>query len=111
MYNSNREQTQLIFNSQVSSPQASSKYSTAPSSNNVTKPSTPEADQNFQARVVHLKSSSAKKRLVIRSPNDEMFRRWLKSLSTNVPTVDLTDLSNQVSSFGAKKRQFAPELS
>ena len=84
-----------MFNSQVSSPQASSKYSTAPSSNNVTKPSTPEpADQNFQAKIVHLKSNSAKKRLVIRNPNDEMFRRWLKSMSISVPTVDLTDLSN-----------------
>ena len=86
----------------MSSPQASSKYSTAPSSNNNTKPTTPrqtspEVEQNFQARIVHLKSSSAKKRLVIRNPNDEMFRRWLKSLSISVPTLDLTDLSNELS--------------
>lgn len=58
-----------------------------------------------------MKATSAKKRLVIRNPNDEMFRRWLKNLSMSVPTVDLSDLSNELSQLNAKKRQFAPELS
>ena len=58
-----------------------------------------------------MKATSAKKRLVIRSPNDEMFRRWLKNLSMSVPTVDLSDLSNELAQLNAKKRQFAPELS
>ena len=40
-----------------------------------------------------------------------MFRRWLKNLSMSVPTVDLSDLSNELSQLNAKKRQFAPELS
>ena len=40
-----------------------------------------------------------------------MFRRWLKNLSLSVPTVDLSDLSNQLAQVNAKKRQFAPELS
>ena len=60
---------------------------------------------------MQLKGSSAKKRLIIRNPNDEMFRRWLKNLSLSVPTVDLSDLSNQLAQVNAKKRQFAPELS
>ena len=51
-----------------------------------------------------MKAISAKKRLVIRSPNDEMFRRWLKNLSMSVPTVDLSDLSNELDKLNAKKR-------
>jgi len=76
-----------------------------------TKPSTPDADCTFGRRLAQLKGSSAKKRLVFRNPTDEMFKRWLKNLSMSVPTVDLSDLSNELAKVNSKKRQFAPELS
>ena len=44
-------------------------------------------------------------------PTEEMNNRWFRIMKKRLPTVDLIDISSEVFSFAAQKRQFAPEYS